>query len=144
MSFKDCPADPIGAHPEASTDSSRAKPVYRAGRIDWEKRVVSVMIGIYCLGQRHDQMKKAARQLKSGARPLCPSCSNLLVYAHERLDHCPQREQKNFCGFCTIHCYRPEERQQIKAVMRYAGPRMLFTHPIMAARHLAAKIQCKR
>ena len=143
MSDQDSPEIQSGTRTELPSGSVRGKPFKRLGRIDWEKRVVSVMIGIYCRGQHHEQWKKAAYQSNSGAQPLCSSCAKLQTYAHDRLNHCPQGEQKNFCGFCTIHCYRPEERQQIKAVMRYAGPRMLFTHPIMAFRHLAAKLRSR-
>jgi len=143
MSDQDGPASKRQYHNMAESGSSRDYRPRQASRIDWEKRVVSVMISIYCRGQHHEQLGKNAPKAKSGAQSICPSCSKLHVYAHDRLDHCPQGEQKNFCGFCTIHCYRPEERQQIKAVMRYAGPRMLFTHPIMAFRHLAAKLRHK-
>jgi len=35
-----------------------------------------------------------------------------------------------------VHCYAPEMREKIKEVMRYAGPRMLLSHPILAIAHL--------
>jgi len=35
-----------------------------------------------------------------------------------------------------VHCYKPERRKQIQQVMRYAGPRMLRSHPLLAIRHL--------
>ena len=36
----------------------------------------------------------------------------------------------------SVHCYQPQMREQIRQVMRYSGPRMLFHHPVMAIRHL--------
>ena len=45
-------------------------------------------------------------------------------------------ETKTFCSACKVHCYRPEMREKIRAVMRWAGPRMLFVHPVLAVRHL--------
>ncbi len=45
-------------------------------------------------------------------------------------------EEKTFCSNCTVHCYRPEMRERIRTVMRYAGPRMLFHHPVIAIRHM--------
>ena len=33
------------------------------------------------------------------------------------------------------HCYAPAQRQAIKDVMRYAGPRMLLSHPVMTVCH---------
>ena len=44
-------------------------------------------------------------------------------------------ETKLACAKCPIHCYQPEVREKVKAVMRYAGPRMIWRHPILALRH---------
>jgi len=35
-------------------------------------------------------------------------------------------------------------RQQMRAVMRYAGPRMLLSHPIPVLRHIAETLRRKR
>ena len=45
-----------------------------------------------------------------------------------------------------IHCYQSDSimRQQIKDVMRYAAPRMMFTHPILSFSHLKSTIKGKR
>ena len=45
-------------------------------------------------------------------------------------------ENKTFCSNCKVHCYKPDMREQIRRVMRYSGPRMIKTHPILAIRHL--------
>ena len=42
---------------------------------------------------------------------------------------------KPVCSKCPVHCYRPELRERIRGVMRYAGPRMLYRHPVLALRH---------
>ena len=75
----------------------------------------------------------------------CPSCHDvrrreehcieLRDYAFGRIDRCPIRERKVKCSRCEIHCYSPEMRDRIRAVMRYSGPRMAL-HPMMALRHL--------
>ena len=81
------------------------------------------MIYIYCRGQH-------------GTREgLCLECRALLDCARERLDKCPFQEGKMTCAKCPIHCYRPAMREQIRAVMRYAGPRMVYRHPIMTLFH---------
>ena len=67
---------------------------------------------------------------------LCTQCKELLEYANERLEKCLFGEGKTTCAKCPVHCYRPEMRQRIRAVMRYSGPRMIYRHPIMAIRHL--------
>ena len=46
-----------------------------------------------------------------------------------------EREGKSFCSNCRVHCYKPDMRQ-IRTVMRFSGPRMVFYHPVMAIRHL--------
>jgi len=67
---------------------------------------------------------------------LCAACQELLIYTKSRLDKCPYQEQKPVCGRCPIHCYKPDMRERIRDVMRYAGPRMLRRHPFLAIRHL--------
>lgn len=71
---------------------------------------------------------------RAGAAP-CAECADLLAYASRRLEHCPYGGTKPACVKCPIHCYHPRRREQVKAVMRYAGPRMLLRHPYLAIRH---------
>ncbi len=93
-------------------------------RIAREKRTVAAMIAIYCRDQHLTE------------RGLCADCAGLLEYAKRRLGRCQYGEEKPTCGKCSIHCYRPAEREKITAVMRHAGPRMITRHPILAIRHL--------
>ena len=90
-----------------------------------EKKVVNLMIALYCAGNH------AAKKDE-----LCPACAALAQYADARADHCPHMAEKTFCSNCRTHCYKPEMREKIRAVMRYSGPRMIFHHPIMAVRHV--------
>ncbi len=94
-------------------------------RLRREARTLTAMIEIACHGM-HGTAKGQ----------LCPSCQALLEYALARLDKCPFQEAKPTCAKCPIHCYRPAQREQIRAVMRYAGPRMLLRHPLLALMHL--------
>lgn len=89
-----------------------------------EKKIVQEMILLYCRDHHH-----------SSSCP-CSSCAALIAYAHERSDKCPFMENKTFCSNCRVHCYQQGMRDQIRTVMRYSGPRMLKTHPILAIRHL--------
>jgi hypothetical protein len=93
-------------------------------RLARERETVAAMIRIYCRG-RH-----AAR------RELCEECEQLHAYAMCRLDRCPFGAEKPTCANCPVHCYKPDRREQIREVMRYAGPRMLWRHPILALFHL--------
>lgn len=92
-------------------------------RISREKRTVRAMIGIYC----------RAHHGTSGH--LCSQCDELLKYATERLDRCPFGGQKPTCADCPVHCYKPAMREAVKRVMRHAGPRLIFKHPILAVQH---------
>ena len=58
----------------------------------------------------------------------------------ERVDRCPYRADKPTCARCPTHCYRAAERAQVRAVMRYAGPRMILRHPWLTVRHYADQI----
>ncbi|MCF7818223.1 MAG: nitrous oxide-stimulated promoter family protein [Kiritimatiellales bacterium] len=89
-----------------------------------EARTVAAMIHIYC------------RAHHGAAQDLCADCAGLLAYAQERIFKCPFGIDKPVCSQCTVHCYQPEQRERIKVVMRYAGPRMLWRHPLLAIRHL--------
>ena len=55
----------------------------------------------------------------------------------------PHGDNKPFCSNCPIHCYKPEMRQQMRAVMQYAGPRMLLSNPILVLRHMAKPCEGK-
>ena len=68
--------------------------------------------------------------------PICGSCSELLCYAIEKIDRCPFKEDKPTCVKCPVHCYEKMRREEVRLVMRYAGPRMLFRHPYLAVMHL--------
>ena len=93
-------------------------------RIARGHKTIEAMIHIFC----HDQ--------HGTADALCEECQELLDYARQRLDKCPFGEDKPTCSNCTIHCYKPEMRERVTAVMRYAGPRMMRHHPILAMHHL--------
>lgn len=102
-------------------------------RIDRGHKTIEAMIGIYC----HDHHE-------TGADTLCPDCQELLDYARVRLDKCPFGEEKPTCSRCTIHCYKPDMRERITLVMRYAGPRMMHKHPILAMHHALDGLRKKK
>ena len=53
-----------------------------------------------------------------------------------RLENCPYGEKKTTCAHCVIHCYKSDMRERIREVMRFAGPRMMLRHPILAVAHM--------
>ena len=95
-----------------------------SARISRERKTLKAMIRIFCR-DRHRTKDE-----------ICSDCAGLLAYAAKRLDRCPFGAKKPACANCPIHCYRPDMRAQVRAVMRHAGPRMIWRHPVLAACHL--------
>jgi len=92
-------------------------------KIEREKKTVGLMIRLYC-------------RRAEGNRELCNSCRDLLEYALSRLEQCPYGEKKPACKKCSVHCYKPQYREEIRKVMRFSGSRMILHDPIAAIRHL--------
>lgn len=88
-----------------------------------ETKTIKSMIKIYCHGQHRSVSE------------FCPKCEELLRYAIQRINHCPLKDNKTTCAQCSIHCYKPIMREKIRNIMRYAGPRMIYKHPILALYH---------
>jgi hypothetical protein len=95
----------------------------KRSRINRESNTVAAMIRLYCR-ENHSRDE------------LCRECIKLLDYASKRLNKCPFQEGKTTCTKCPVHCFKPDMREKIRAVMRYSGPRMMYRHPIMAVAHL--------
>lgn len=102
-----------------------------AGRLKREHDTLVCMTRIYC-DHHHDDQEGAS---------LCPECARLMQYAERRLEKCPYGSDKPTCANCPIHCYKPAQRQMARDVMRFAGPRMTWRHPIRALNHLFDKLR---
>jgi hypothetical protein len=94
-------------------------------RIEQEIKTIGIMIDIYC---RHHH----------GSDKLCKSCQELYSYVHQRTRKCTFGEDKPACGKCQIHCFKPNMKAIIRDVMKFSGPKMIYSHPILAIRHLIA------
>lgn len=94
-------------------------------RMRREARTIEAMIRIYCRDKHGSQRGE-----------LCAECQALQDYAGLRLEKCPYQEEKTTCAKCPTHCYKPALREQVREVMRYAGPRMLLPHPGLTFMHL--------
>ncbi len=110
------------------TDDTDLRPIPHADRLESgalgrEARLLRAMFKDYC--KRHH-----------GQDALCADCSRLLHYALTRLACCPFGNEKPTCLKCKIHCYRGDEKEKVKAIMRESGPRMLLPHPLLTAEHL--------
>ena len=99
-------------------------------RLTRERKTIRIMIEMYCRGSHH-----AVGSLCADGN-LCAECQQLTDYTMQRVDKCPFQTEKSTCATCTVHCYKPDMRQRVRTVMRYAGPRMLLSHPFLAIRHM--------
>ena len=93
-------------------------------RIQKEKETVTKMIEVYCRKNHHHH------------HDLCEECQDLKDYANKRLSFCQFGEDKSFCSYCPVHCYKPDYREKVKIVMRFSGPWMLLYHPVIAVKHI--------
>lgn len=93
-------------------------------RLKEEKRTMEAMVSAYCRAHH-------------GAKDdLCESCADFLAYSLKRLACCPFGAEKPVCAKCKIHCYKPEYKVTARDIMRWAGPRLLFSHPVLTLKHL--------
>ena len=90
-----------------------------------DNKTILVMVAMYCRDHHH-------------RKEICADCKELLDYAIKKLQLCPLKEERTTCGTCHIHCYKPEMKNKIREVMRYAGLRMIKLHPLLAFKHIAS------
>jgi hypothetical protein len=114
--------EPSGMKP-ATEDGKAVNPSFAGKRLAREWQTIAAMVRCYCRDHHATQTT------------LCSECQGLLDYATVRLDRCRFGSEKPVCVKCPVHCYQRARREQIRAVMRYAGPRMLWQHPILSLRH---------
>ena len=93
-------------------------------RLAREHRTLTAMVRIYC------------RREHGGGAALCAECRTLLDYAEGRLERCVFQEEKPTCAKCPVHCYAATQRERVKVIMRVAGLKMLWRHPVLAVRHM--------
>ncbi|HOW31467.1 MAG TPA: nitrous oxide-stimulated promoter family protein [Bacteroidales bacterium] len=93
-------------------------------RRERENIIVSSMIRMYCSGNH------------ASAESMCDECKALAEYASIRLIRCIYGENKPVCKECAVHCYSPAMREQMRRVMRWSGPRMMYRHPLYAIIHI--------
>lgn len=92
-------------------------------RLAREWKTMSAMIHIYCRGRHRT------------AAGLCPECALFSEYAATRLERCRFGPDKPTCANCPVHCYQKHHRDKVKEIMRYAGPKMLWHHPVLSLFH---------
>ncbi|HUV66932.1 MAG TPA: nitrous oxide-stimulated promoter family protein [Sedimentisphaerales bacterium] len=95
-----------------------------------ERKTIAVMISMFCEAHHGTSREQ-----------LCPACEELQGYTEQRLDRCPFGENKGACSKCRIHCYKTQMRKRVTEVMRYADPKMIAKHPLLAIDHLLKTVR---
>jgi Nitrous oxide-stimulated promoter len=104
-----------------SREDNRAE---QHGRRAHEFKMIGAMLRMYC------------RAHHGGDAALCRQCAELHDYARRRLERCVFGDTKPTCANCAVHCYKANMRERVRVAMRWAGPRMLWRHPVLAIRHM--------
>lgn len=97
-------------------------------RIEREKQTVRKMIELYC-----------SHRLKQDTLP--EEYQHLAEFACRRLNQCKYGENKTACRDCPTHCYAPKEREQIREIMQWVGPRMILYSPKDAIIHICETVK---
>ena len=110
-------------------------------RVAKDTRTLADFVAIYCRGHHASERRAATTDAAVlgvyGRRPpaLCPECEAHLAYGEKRRAFCP-KDPKPFCANCDVHCYKDDEREWQRQMMRFSGPRsMLQGHAIDGMRH---------
>lgn len=96
-----------------------------------QQNQIEIMITMYC------------KKYHTSKDILCDKCKNLLNYANKKVSNCPYIENKPNCKNCPTKCYNKDMQKDIIKVMRYSGPRLIFSHPIMAIDHIINLLRYK-
>lgn len=97
-------------------------------RIDLEIKTLDVMFNMYCKLNHHFGKNKNSS--------LCEYCQELFDYSISKVSNCKLKKEGQKCSKCKIHCFKDCYRAGIQKVMRFSGPRLIFTNPILALKHI--------
>ncbi len=90
----------------------------KARRIQRDGRVLRAFIAVYC--REHHLKRGVAVHSHEQGRVYCAECHALLHYALQRNERCPL-DPKPACRRCPVHCYKKQQRDKIRAVMKFSG-----------------------
>ena len=94
------------------------------GKLAREQETILKMVSIYC------------NRFHRPDDGVCSECRELMEYASQCISACTYGAHKPVCGRCPTNCFRDDRYARVVAIMRYAGPRMLYKHPLLALSHI--------
>ena len=91
-------------------------------------KILALFTSVYCR-DHHARPRLPFSELPESLAALrrfscCEECHTLLLYAIERRLRCPL-EDKPSCKHCPVHCYRSEQREKVRMIMRYSGKALI-------------------
>ncbi|MHC4472071.1 MAG: nitrous oxide-stimulated promoter family protein [Planctomycetota bacterium] len=99
--------------------------------ISGDLKVLGKFVETYCK-HHHDAPRAPFRMsgidlspTKLGRRRVCEDCRRLLAHAVVKRARCPL-DPKPACRLCTVHCYSPDYRQQVREVMKFSGRHLIL------------------
>lgn len=134
-------------------DHSVSKAVMDKRRVN-EKVTILAMTQVYCRGHKHENRedyigsgklpaelqkiadRNARRFVSWRTLKLCPECFELVGVTEKRTSFCPHMAYKTYCHHCPRPCYTKALIDRIVPIMRYSGPRLMLTNPVLTYRHL--------
>jgi hypothetical protein len=124
-----CASQPLPVQPAQPISGIRAA----SRKLRKDLRTLALFIDLYCRGKHCGAVRTAVRlrtvditDVYGRALELCPDCAKLAAHALAKRMVCPLAP-KPACKHCPQHCYAPQYRAQIRAVMRYSGRRLLLS-----------------
>ena len=90
-----------------------------AGDVGKDLKVLEQFIQIYC-----ETKHRGAEKTEKAGLSLCAECHETLGYSRTRRQLC-HFDPKPTCKNCKVHCYKPDQRQRIKDIMRHSGMHLI-------------------
>lgn len=112
--------------------------------------VLAHFVGIYCDGHHRDRDRApfvtdgSTQGVYARRYHLCAECTAHLAYAEKRRAYC-SHDPKPYCAHCPTQCYRAEEQEWQRTMMRYSGQRSWYRgHLRDGVRHMVEGMRWQR
>jgi hypothetical protein len=120
-------------------------------KVRHDTAVLADFVQIWCDGHHAERLRRTAETDATAlgvygrkVPVLCQECEAHLAYAEKRRALCP-KDPKPFCAHCDTHCYKSDEREWQRQMMRYSGPKSWRKgHAIDGIKHVIEGRRFKR
>lgn len=125
--------------------SIKPEPELARAKKTLEKKTFCAMAALYCRAEKHASCLSLAdvagdpeveAWIRGSGRlsrtPICEACKAMIEDVFRHSERCPHSLYKTFCHECPTPWYSPQKLEAIVPVMHYAGPRLIFSHPLLS------------